>query len=81
VLEGGTRQTRLYCIEHGKPCESVNASRATPREAALKLAAFIERHRISVLNVAGPRASKWPGAHAYARDAVTRLLEIPGVRK
>ncbi|OGA22384.1 MAG: hypothetical protein A3I02_06580 [Betaproteobacteria bacterium RIFCSPLOWO2_02_FULL_67_26] len=72
--EGGTRQTRVYCVEHGKPCESVDASRATPQEAALKLVAFIERNQIGALNIAGPRASKWPGAHAYARDTVARLL-------
>ena len=29
-LEGGTRQTLLYCVEHGKPYEIVDASRATP---------------------------------------------------
>ena len=74
VLEGGTRQTMLYCVEHGKPCELVDASRATPREAALKFADFIERNRVAVLNVAGPRASKWPGAHDYARKTIEDLL-------
>ena len=74
VLEGGTRMTRDYCVEHGKPCEPVDASNATPQEAALKLAAFIERNRIAVLNIAGPRASKWHGGHAYAYEAVKRVL-------
>ena len=75
TLEGGTRQTMLHCVEHGKPFELVDATRAGTREAALKLADFVERNRISVLNVAGPRASKWRGAHAYVYATVKQLLE------
>jgi hypothetical protein len=74
TLEGGTRQTMVYCVEHGKPFELVDASRAGPRDAAVKLAAFIERHRLSVLNIAGPRASKWPEAWHYAHSTVRHLL-------
>jgi hypothetical protein len=75
ALEGGTRLTREYCIEHGKPCEAVDASQATPEEAARRFASFIRRHRIAALNVAGPRASKWPGAHDYARETIRLLLQ------
>jgi hypothetical protein len=74
TLEGGTRQTMVNCVEHGKPFELVDASRAGPHDAAVKLAAFIERHRLSVLNVAGPRASKWPEAWHYAHSTVRHLL-------
>lgn len=75
TLEGGTRQTMLYCVEHGKPFDLVDATRAGPREAALNLADFVERNRLLVLNIAGPRASKWPAAHAYAYATVKQLLE------
>lgn len=74
-LEGGTRLTRDYCIEHRKPCEAVDASRTSPREAADRLAVFIAAHGMATLNVAGPRASKWPGARDYAYATVTLLLE------
>jgi hypothetical protein len=74
TLEGGTRQTMVNCVEHGKPFELVDASRAGPHDAAVKLAAFIERHRLSVLNIAGPRASKWPEAWHYAHSTVRHLL-------
>lgn len=74
ALEGGTRLTRDYCIEHGKPFELVDASLASPREAGHALASFVESNRLSVLNVAGPRASKWSGAREFAHDAVTQLL-------
>lgn len=75
AIEGGTRQTQVYCVEHRRPCEVVDGSLLTPQEAARRLAAFIERNRIEVLNVAGPRASKWPGAHAYAHETVRHLLQ------
>ena len=74
TLEGGTRQTMLYCVEYGKPFELIDAARTGPRDAALKLAAFIERNRLSILNIAGPRASKWRGGHAFAHAMVKHLL-------
>lgn len=74
-IEGGTRQTQVYCVEHRKPCVGVDGSLLTPQEAARKLEAFIERHRIGVLNIAGPRASKWRGGHAYAHETVKLLLQ------
>ena len=77
-LEGGTRQTRDDCVARGKPHELINASRVTPDEAAHRLAAFVLRERIAVLNVAGPRASKWPGARDYAFQTVMQLLRAVG---
>lgn len=74
ALEGGTRLTTDCCVKHGKPCELLNAERLTPREAAAELAAFITREDLSVLNIAGPRASKWPGAHAYAHETIRHLI-------
>lgn len=74
ILEGGTRLTKDYCDAHGRPCEAIDASRATPAVAAAAIAAFIGSHGIATLNVAGPRASKWPGAQAYARESLRLLL-------
>jgi len=74
ALEGGTRLTMEYCVEHSKPCELLNAERLGPEEAARELLAFITGNGISALNVAGPRASKWSGAHDYAQETIKRLL-------
>jgi len=74
ALEGGTRLTMEYCVEHSKPCELLNAERLGPEEAARELLAFVAGNGISALNVAGPRASKWSGAHDYARETIERLL-------
>jgi hypothetical protein len=76
ALEGGTRLTMEYCVEHGKPCELLNAERLGPDEAARELLAFVTGNGISVLNVAGPRASKWRGAHAYAHSTIKHLLRL-----
>jgi hypothetical protein len=77
-LEGGTRLTMVYCLEHGKPCEVLDAQRLGPSEAARVIGDFVERHGIAVLNMAGPRASKWPGARDYAGAVVERLLRGSG---
>lgn len=72
-LAGGTALTADYCRKVDKPCLSVDAGAMPPAEAALAAAGFVEAHDIATLNVAGPRASKEPAAHAYAQ-AVVRLL-------
>lgn len=74
VLEGGTLQTREYCVSHGKPVELVDATRATPGEAAARIGDFVARLGIAVLNVAGPRASKQPAAHDYARTTIALVI-------
>jgi hypothetical protein len=78
TLEGGTRQTMVHCVEHGRPFELIDAARIAPREAASRIATFIERHRVSVLNVAGPRASKWPDGQRFAHSTVRHLLSQDG---
>ncbi|MGH8661062.1 MAG: putative molybdenum carrier protein [Burkholderiales bacterium] len=78
TLEGGTRQTMLHCVEHGKPFELIDAIHIGPRDAALKLSDFIARNRLAVLNIAGPRASKWPDAWHYAHSTVRHLLSSRG---
>ena len=81
ALEGGTRLTMEYCVEHGKPCELLNAERFSPEGAARELLAFVSGNNISLLNVAGPRASKWAGAHAYARETIEHLLRAGKKKK
>ena len=74
VLEGGTRLTRSCCIEVSKPCLMIDAAVMTPTDAVDALVRFVARHRIETLNVAGPRASRWPEAHDYARRLLTAVL-------
>jgi hypothetical protein len=65
-----------HCVRHGKPHLLIDALTSRPEEAAHEIATFVEREHIAVLNIAGPRASKWPGARDYACDVVSRLLQL-----
>lgn len=73
-LEGGTALTLNLCRELGRPHLLVNAAAEPPDEAASRLRRFLADEGASVLNVAGPRASKWPEAAEAAREIVGRLL-------
>ncbi len=71
-LCGGTAATYAFCRKYGKPYLLINAADATPKVAAKRLRDFVLQHAIVVLNVAGPRASQWAGAYAYAK----KLFEV-----
>ena len=54
---GGTRETINFCIEHNKPKFTVDPRhKLKPPE----FAAWVHQHNIRILNVAGPRESKYP---------------------
>jgi hypothetical protein len=74
LLTGGTRLTRDFCGQHGRPALVLDALRLTVQEAALELAVFLKQHPVRTLNVAGPRASHWSGGHLYAHDTIVLLL-------
>ena len=74
-LEGGTRQTRDNCVAQAKPFLVIDAAQTSPIQAADEISVFVTRKNIVVLNVAGPRASKWPEAQQYARTVITLALK------
>lgn len=74
-LEGGTAQTVLHCKRCRKPYLLIDAEKISVSQAVAAIAAFVMSYAVAVLNVAGPRQSKAPGAHAYAFEVISRLLE------
>lgn len=74
-LEGGTAQTINFCQAHGKPHLLINSDAVTLEAAAAMVRRFVADHRIAVLNVAGPRASKHPHIYGYAFALVTLVLK------
>lgn len=72
--EGGTEQTRLFCLSEKKPHLLLDALTLAPQQAVLELEEFIRRQRIRRLNIAGPRASKEPRAYPYALVVLSALL-------
>lgn len=74
-LEGGTQLTLHFCLELDKPFKLVDAEETPPLRGARALARFVERHKIKVLNVAGPRASKSPRAYVYTYALLLAWLQ------
>lgn len=73
-LQTGTKLTAETCIRKNKPYLLIDAA-AVPVNQAIELAArFIEDQNISVLNVAGPRATKAPAGHQYAFDVISGII-------
>ena len=73
-LEGGSGFTAEVCRRERKPCCLIDASALSIEESVQQLAAFVAQHGIEILNVAGPRASKWPDAERQVYDLITALL-------
>jgi hypothetical protein len=71
-LSGGTRLTVQFAERHAKPWLAVDP-RAEP-DALDRVGAWLAEHRVQVLNVAGPRASKTPDHYRIAYDFLTDLL-------
>ena len=74
-LEGGTRLTWVFCKQQGRPSVLIDASALSHGQAVAALAEFVTANNLKVLNVAGPRASKWPAAFGYAMAAVSAVLK------
>jgi predicted Rossmann fold nucleotide-binding protein DprA/Smf involved in DNA uptake len=74
---GGTALTLTCCREEDRPVLIVDAAGEDPAAALHRLGAFLERHAVRVLNVAGPRASESARAGPYAAALVSRLLSGP----
>lgn len=73
-LSGGTEFTWEMCRMFGKPACLIDTTDVTTAAAAAQARRFVLEHSIRRLNVAGPRASNWANAHAYARAVVRALL-------
>jgi len=70
-LTGGSALTRKMANQHGRPCLHIDLTKTIAFNAALKISTWVEENSISVLNVAGSRASK--DARIY--DAAMDILE------
>lgn len=71
---GGTRATLGHARRIGKPVLVVDPADARADAGLAPITAWLDLHRIRVLNVAGPRESGHPGVYEDARDLMSRLL-------
>jgi hypothetical protein len=73
TLVGGSLLTWHFAEICRKPCLHIS-ERADGKTAAKKLRAFIAKHKIKVLNVAGPRASTEPRVAAFSKMVLEAAL-------
>ena len=72
-LTGGSATT-MHCAHRlGRPFLHLSRSHQ-PTHAATLLRQFVDRHRVRVLNIAGPRESEEPAIGTYVSDVLTRAL-------
>jgi hypothetical protein len=72
-LSGGTELTVQLAQRHAKPHLVIQIGKVGGHEAAAAIAQWLKKHRVAVLNVAGPRASKAPGIYENALS-ILRLV-------
>jgi len=75
-LGGGTGQTVCFCQELQRPYELIDASRVPAQDAAKLIFDFVRKHKIEILNFAGPRQSEWPEGYHYASRVLEAFLRL-----
>jgi hypothetical protein len=74
-LEGGARLTRNLCALLSRPYILIDVRETPdPITAAAAVLRFIERSRIGVLNVAGPRLSGWHEGYEFSLAVVGEVI-------
>ena len=71
AADPGTRLTIRLARALGRPLRVVDLDHPMSRTA---MRAWLRRHRVAVLNVAGPRESRSPGIHAAALPYLVQVL-------
>jgi hypothetical protein len=75
-LRGGTEQTVRFCLELERLHELIDASKISAEGAAKLIGDFVDKNKINILNVAGPRESEWPEGYDYVSRALNAFLEL-----
>lgn len=75
-LTGGSLLTLQMAEKHAKPCLHVNLGHVVVFDAAIDVYEWLAAHRIEILNVAGPRASKDPGIYDVTRNILETAYHI-----
>ncbi|MFP4159557.1 MAG: putative molybdenum carrier protein [Desulfosalsimonas sp.] len=78
-LTGGSLLTRQMAEKYAKPCLHINLSDVIIFDAAIDVYDWIAAHKIRVLNVAGPRASKDPGIYDVTLDILETVIHIDAI--
>jgi hypothetical protein len=78
-LSGGTALTACQAENLGRPCLALDPGETTTHQTSVvAISEWLEANRVSVLNIAGPRASGEPTIHASAHALLVGLLKELG---
>ncbi|EKE17210.1 MAG: putative cytosolic protein [uncultured bacterium] len=69
-LEGGTLSTKRFAEKLGKPLFMLQLDFWLAYPLLAELSDWVARHDIRVLNVAGPRESRYPGVYGLATEVL-----------
>ena len=75
-LTEGSAFTKEMADKHNRPCLHIDLHRTIAFDTALKINDWIIGHKISILNVAGPRASKDPEIYKAVKDILEVVLNL-----
>jgi Circularly permutated YpsA SLOG family len=73
-LTGGSLYTRETADRLSRPCLHLDLEALAGEDAAAAARAWLDRNAVSVLNVAGPRASKDPEIYGLASSLLRRVF-------
>jgi hypothetical protein len=76
LLTGGSQMTVELAHKHQKPLLHLSREGDQPMPEQ-ELLRFIREHRIKILNVAGPRASKEPEVAGFVKEVLDKVWPIP----
>lgn len=72
--EGGTALTECFARTRGRPVLAVDIDAAADSRIIRQVKAWLDEHTPSVLNIAGPRESRFPGVYARTRAILKKLF-------
>ena len=75
-LHGGTEFTVECCKQLRRPHKLIGAAKTSAEDAAKLIVDLVRKHKIDVLNVAGPRQSEWAGGYDYASQVLESFLTM-----
>lgn len=70
LLVGGTALTEKFALRHQRPCLNIDLNQPQPPVRVEVIRGWLRKHRIEVLNIAGPRESSQPGIQEETRQLV-----------
>ena len=74
-LTGGSRLTQEFAENQKKPCLHIDLSEEMIYTAAFRIIECINEHRVEVINVAGPRASKDPAIYQKVLTTIEAIVD------